>query len=226
MDRAKVILHMETSIDGKIEGYFADAPLTGQVGSVYYDLIPKLGDASGGGSYTACLYSATASPDFGKYKDADVPEGDFIVPAPEGKYHFVFDRYGKCNWDTDENEGGKVVEVLTRQVRKEFLAYLREQKISYIFAGEKDLEVEHALEKIKSLFKVDTLVLCGGATINGVFLKAGMVDGISQVIVPYVEGNHEQKGTAETDVFVPQAFLLKSATPIHDGGVHLIWERK
>lgn len=48
------------SIDGKIEGYFADAPLTGACGDYYEEVIPKLGDAHGTGSYTACLYMAQA----------------------------------------------------------------------------------------------------------------------------------------------------------------------
>lgn len=47
---------MMVSIDGKIEGYFADAPLTGACGDYYEEVIPKLGDAHGTGSYTACLY--------------------------------------------------------------------------------------------------------------------------------------------------------------------------
>lgn len=225
MNRCKVTLHMEVSIDGKIEGYFADAPMTAATGDYYYELIPSLGDAMGGGSYTAQLYSANADVDFSKYKDADVPEGDFIVKHPKGSYSFTFDRYGKCNWPGGIHGGSQVVEVITRRVKKEFLAYMRDKKISYIFAGDGDLEIIHALEKIKSLFGVKSLVLCGGATINGAFLKAGAVDAISQLVVPYVEGNHDQKGTAETNVFVPAAFPLKSATPMGDG-VHLIWEKK
>ena len=38
---------MMVSIDGKIEGYFADAPLTGACGDYYEEVIPKLGDAHG-----------------------------------------------------------------------------------------------------------------------------------------------------------------------------------
>ena len=79
---------------------------------------------------------------------------------------------------------------------------------------------------MKAYFGIHTLVLCGGATINGVFLKAGMVDGISEVIVPHVEGNHDQKGIAETNVFVPDSFPLKNVTQLPNGGVHLVFEKK
>ena len=120
----------------------------------------------------------------------------------------------------------QIVEVLTRTVRKEYLAYLRSKNISYIFSGENDLEPEHSLEKMKAYFGIHTLVLCGGATINGVFLKAGMVDGISEVIVPHVEGNHDQKGIAETNVFVPDSFPLKKVTQLPNGSVHLVFEKK
>lgn len=221
---------MMVSIDGKIEGYFADAPLTGACGDYYEEVIPKLGDAHGTGSYTACLYMALymaqADVDYDAFKDTPVEDGDFIVKNEEGKYLFVFDRHGKCNWDDAFSGGMQIVEVLTRTVRKEYLAYLRSKNISYIFAGENDLEPEHSLEKMKAYFGIHTLVLCGGATINGVFLKAGMVDGISEVIVPHVEGNHDQKGIAETNVFVPDSFPLKKVTQLPNGGVHLVFEKK
>lgn len=89
---------MMVSIDGKIEGYFADAPLTGACGDYYEEVIPKLGDAHGTGSYTACLYMAQADVDYDAFKDTPVEDGDFIVKNEEGKYLFVFDRHGKCNW--------------------------------------------------------------------------------------------------------------------------------
>ena len=59
---------MMVSIDGKIEGYFADAPLTGACGDYYEEVIPKLGDAHGTGSYTACLYMAQADVDYDAFK--------------------------------------------------------------------------------------------------------------------------------------------------------------
>ena len=54
----------------------------------------------------------------------------------------------------------------------------------------------------------------------------GMVDGISEVIIPHVEGNHDQKGIAETNVFVPDSFPLKKVTHLPNGGVHLVFEKK
>lgn len=227
MERAKVILHMMTALDGKIEGYFADAPLTGTCGEYYDEAIPSLGDAVGSGSYTAQLYMAGGSPDLSAFADAEVPDGDFIVKEPGDTFLFVFDRYGKCMWEDPRSEGKRVVAVLTRKVSKNYLAYLRSRGISYIFSGESDLEPGHALEKIKMIFGADTLVLCGGATINGVFLKAGLVDGVSIVFCPYIEGNHDQKGIAETDVFVPAGFALKKAAPIADGkSIHLLFEKQ
>lgn len=224
MDRAKVILHMMTALDGKIEGYFADAPLTGICGDCYDDIIPKLGDAVGSGSYTAQLYMAKGKPDLAAFEGTEVPEGDYIEKEEGDTFLFVFDRKGKCLWDDVLCEGRRVVAVLTRQASLPYLAYLRSKGISYIFAGERDMEPLTALEKIKSLFGIHTLVLCGGATINGVFLKAGLVDGVSLVICPYIEGNHEQKGIAETDVFVPQGFVLKKAEPVANGKtVHLLY---
>lgn len=115
---------MMVSIDGKIEGYFADAPLTGACGDYYEEVIPKLGDAHGTGSYTACLYMAQADVDYDAFKDTPVEDGDFIVKNEEGKYLFVFDRHGKCNWDDAFSGGMQIVEVLTRTVRQKRISGL------------------------------------------------------------------------------------------------------
>jgi len=42
------------------------------------------------------------------------------------------------------------------------------------------------LVKLKKYFDIKTMVLGGGALINGAFLKAGLVDQISLVIAPYI----------------------------------------
>ena len=77
-----------------------------------------------------------------------------------------------------------IIEVLTESAKDEYLAYLQDIKVSYIFAGKEELNVKLALEKLKTLFNIDTLLLEGGSIINGAFLKEDLVDELSLVYVP------------------------------------------
>ena len=219
---------MYLSIDGKIDGKYMDETGCDASGE-YYDLtIWEMGNANGNGSRTALMYFANKSVDYSKYNTNNIDYSDNIIKSDY--YWVIFDRFGKCNWDTNTvTYGGKtalVLMVLTKNVKKEYLAHLRNLGISYIFAGEKDLDLNKALVKLKEMFAINNLVLCGGATINGVFHEAGLLDELSLVIAPYIEGDHEEKGYVELNRFVNNKYVYKSVKTLPDGGVHLIFKKE
>ena len=229
MERSEVIVHMYVSLDGKIDGRYMDEDDRSDSGSFYDTAIWEMGNANGNGRTTAEMYFANHEVDYSVYAGTEVPAGDFIIR--DDYYWVIFDRRGRCNWkENTVDYGGKtarVLMVLTEKVRKEYLAYLREKKIPYIFAGKEDLDFVRALEKLKADFGIDTLVLCGGAVINGAFLKQNAVDRISLVIAPYVEGDPQMKCFAETPgEYVNTKFCYESMRTFADGGVQLVFRRK
>ena len=66
----------------------------------------------------------------------------------------------------------QIVEVVTKAARKEYLAYLRDMGISCLITEDEEHPVRESLEKLKRLYGVERLVLTGGASINGGFLKS------------------------------------------------------
>ena len=62
--------------------------------------------------------------------------------------------------------------------------YLQDLKISYIFAGKDKINVRTSLEKLKTLFGVNKVVLQGGPTIDGAFISDDLIDAISIIICP------------------------------------------
>lgn len=224
MERCKVISHMYVSIDGKIDGEYMSEKGCSFSGDYYDTVIWDLGDSMAGGRVTNTMYHAKAKVDMNLYQDQEVPEGDFILKAPH--YHFCFDRCGKSMWESSTLCYGGVtmqnVAVLSPSVKKEYLAFLRSIKVSYIITA----SLQEALEKIKSCFDVNTLVLTGGAIINGAFHKEGLIDELSLVMAPYVEGNHEEKGYAELSSFVNHKYRYHSILPLRDGGIHLIFDKE
>lgn len=227
-DRAYVTCHMTVSLDGKIDGTFHRSPASAAAAKYYYDVIFDLGSSMAGGKATTLIYSPQPKIDYGRYAGDVVPEGDFVVKSPEGRYCLVYDRMGACAWDRPTTEMGGVemqlVEVVSPGVRPEYLAHLREVGVAYIVASGHS-PVTESLAKLKRLFGTGNVVLTGGAQINGGFLAEDAIDELSLVVLPYVSGDASGKSLMETAGFNELAFGFAEAKPLEGGAVHLRFKR-
>jgi riboflavin biosynthesis pyrimidine reductase len=68
---------------------------------------------------------------------------------------------------------------------------LRENEISYIVAGKDEVDLVHVVEQLGKHFGIRRLLLEGGGHINGGFLEAGLVDELSLLIAPAIDGRPE-----------------------------------
>ncbi len=68
---------------------------------------------------------------------------------------------------------------------------LRERGISYIVAGTASVDLVRAVDLPGEHFGIRTLLLEGGGHINGAFLQAGLVDEISLLLMPGIDGRHD-----------------------------------
>lgn len=227
MNRSKVICHMYVSIDGKIDGEYMDEHGCDISGEYYDTAIWEMGNANGNGRATAEMYFANKDIDYSRYDVSNIEYEDNIIKSDY--YWVIFDRTGRCNWDINTvTYGGKnalVTMVLTKQVSKSYVAHLKSLGIAYILCGEEDLDLELALTKLKQSFDINNLILSGGSIINGAFHKAGLLDELSLVVAPYIEGNHKEKGYAELKEFINHKYIYKSIKPLGDGGIHLMFAR-
>lgn len=225
MDRAKVICHMMTTIDGKISIDWEGNEDYGIVGAKYDALISDYGEAYGCGRNT---FQYMPESDLSKFTGEKVEYKDNIIAPKVGQFLVVaFDRYGKLRRNSNIMEyGGRkslIVEVITEQVKPEFLTYLKSLNIPYIFAGKTEFEPELFLKKIKELYKVNTFVLCGGAGINAAFLESDMIDEISLVIGAAIDGNHDGLTFvgAEKPKTFPKFFHFKELERVGEDGIIL-----
>lgn len=130
----------------------------------------------------------------------------FVGDKNAESFAIAIDAAGKLRWKTNELSGDHIIEVLTEQVSDAYLNYLQKKKVSYIFAGKKELDFKKALEQLSQLFNIKTLMLEGGGLINGSLLNAGLIDELSILIVPVADsspshttfemGDYVQKQTA------------------------------
>lgn len=133
-------------------------------------------------------------------------------------------------WDVNYFDYGgyhsRVIEVLTKQASQAYLAFLRSMEIPYVICGDQELDLELSLVKLHEYFDIKTIALCGGAIINGAFLKAHLVDEISLVVSPYVSGDTKAKANFDTlGNFINDRFMIHDVKKLADGGIHLIYRK-
>ncbi len=219
--RPFVVCHMLTSLDGKIDGAYFDAPET----------VPAL-KAYGGlrGFYDcqATLYGTTTM--LGGYADGKAPTLSPVkTPLPRedwinekgralGNFIVSMDPQGELAFSSHclEKKGrpaAHVIEALTEQVSPEYLAYLRQRGVSYLFTGKDRLDCALLLEKLMKNFAVTRLMVAGGGVTNWSFLQENLINELSLVMAPVADGGTESVSIFERAAFLPAcspaAFAIK-----------------
>lgn len=234
MDRPYIFCHMMMSLDGKIMGNYMDTPQGSTAADVFYKI------AFGENPYYRhqgwLSGRVTTDDNFTFYEKPEldtkaplVPEGDFIAQSDFGMYYVSVDPSGKLGWKSPTlryvDTTAHVIEVLTGQADNAYKAFLRKLGISYIIAGEKELDYTLALSKLKECFGIETLMLGGGGVLNWSFIQAGMCDEVSVVIAAAADGSPDtptlfcaKKGFSENHA---TGFELKEVKAMDGGSVWL-----
>ena len=113
------------------------------------------------------------------HTDQTYPRQPWFARRDADAHGVVLDARGKIAWGRSDIGGDPIVAVLTEQVSDAHLAGLRRDSVSYIFAGERDLDLGLALEILNRELGVKPLLVEGGGGANGAFLRGGLIDEIS-----------------------------------------------
>ena len=182
-----VICHMLTSLDGRI--VTTNWQLSNE-GRAEYEAIGAFfnADAWMCGRVTMAAF-ARGQPVSNQQDDPAVQKIDYIAPGNHLSFAIAMDANGRLNWQTNEIGGDHVVAVLTEKVPTSYLAVLRSSQISYLFAGNDDIDLAILLDKLARKLQIKTLLLEGGGKINGSMLAAGLINELSILIVPVTDGS-------------------------------------
>jgi 2,5-diamino-6-(ribosylamino)-4(3H)-pyrimidinone 5'-phosphate reductase len=187
--RPRVVCHMMSSLDGRIvtEGW----PQSDE-GRRQYEVVHEGYEADGWicGRVTMEQHFAQGlRPEAEIAREhAGAPREDFRAPGDHDSFAFAVDASGRLAWETSDIDGDHVVAILSERVSDEYLAFLRGRGVSYLLAGARDVDLPLALEKVGARFGVRTLMLEGGGRINGGMLRAGLIDEVSVLVAPVVDG--------------------------------------
>ena len=217
--RPQVILHMMSSIDGRITT--AGWPNSADAEETYEKLHGDL-------RCDAWLVGPVTIAEFAEGEPRPIVT-DQVYPRQTWKsagagmapYAIYLDRSGSLHLNRDRVNGDALIAVLTTSVSDHHLAELRRDGTSYIFAGDADLDLDRALNILRAEFGIETLLLEGGGTINGAFLKCDLIDDVSLLILPIADGRPDAPTTFDHHLGKARLLRLVSVKQLAGGMLHI-----
>ena len=211
--KPRVIIHNAVSLDGKVTGFEVDMRR-------YYALVPTWKEDA-----TLCGSGTILAAPEGRVREGDECEprrkpgpGDrrplLVVADSRGRVRCWSMLLGAGFW----RDG---VAICSRRTPDQHLEYLRKRGVSRIVAGDEGVDPARALAILRSRFKVRTIRVDSGGTLNAALLRDGLVDELSLLVHPVLAG------TAARPLFAGTDSLKRSFRPFHQerlsGG--LVWLR-
>lgn len=224
MKKPYVICHMMMSLDGRI-----DCGMTVQLAGndVYYSTLGRLNAPSRiSGRITAQTELATGS--FRSSDHQPLGQEAFRVNSRAQAYNIVMDTRGTLQWADEANSAQPHLIITSEQVSPTYLEYLNQRHISWIATGAVQIDIARAMEILVTEFKVERVAIVGGGRINGGFVDAGLIDEISVVVGPGVDGRTGQpslfEGRPATGRVLP--LKLKEVQSYQNGTLWLRYQTK
>lgn len=101
----------------------------------------------------------------------------FITSDPEGDLYFT----------SATVRGDDILVIVGRNVTEEYLAHLREMCISYVIASDAT-RLREGIEMVGRAFGIRSISVQGGGILNGALLAEGLIDELSLVVYPGIDG--------------------------------------
>ena len=229
--RPYIICHVFSSIDGRIDGPFMSDAAAMPARMEYGRLQGSFGtDAIAYGAVTTQGFVGGAVP--ARNAGSQMGPGDFVAPHKESSYYVSIDPGCRIAWESGTyRRAGRapqhVIEMLGENASVAYRSYLRDRGVSYVLAGARTLDLPRALEKLRALFGIRRLLVCGGGATDMAFLSAGAIDELSVVVAPVASGERGVATIFDEAPFAPaapRAFHLERADRIAGDGLHLVYK--
>lgn len=140
---------------------------------------------------------------------------DRIVNRPGHKGWFTaVDSRGRIRWYYKEYpdeawQGWHALVLVSRQTPPEYLAYLRREEIPYLVAGDGRVDLRLALEKMAARLGVSCVLSTSPGKMGGALLRAGLVDEISLDVFPAVIGGFATPSLFESPELGPEEMPVR-----------------
>lgn len=216
-----ITIHNEMSLDGRFDWMSDDYGL-------YYETIDRF-------QVDAMLSGSNTMLEALKNMGVNLHANDF-TPAAKNftdprQLLVVVDSRGRINnWPLlrDAPYWRDVVVLCSRTTPQDYIDHLKDRQIAHIIAGENQVDLRAALSELRSEYKVETLRVDSGGILNGVLLRAGLVDEIAVIINPCLTGGSSPKTLFVADDLSSREGViplsLKKFEELQDGYLWLQYE--
>lgn len=215
-----VICHMMSSLDGHALTDGWERPFKNAAGDLYEELAKTFNfDAWICGRVT--MQEIAHGDDYPRgLATSEMPRTHYLADREADSYAVSIDPHGKVAWKSNQALGSHVVEVVSEAVDDDYLAYLQSIQVSYIFGGETDIDLNIVVEVLASELGRKRLIVEGGPHVSGSFLNAGLVDEVSVLLLPLIDGRGEHPASFEVsaEAWKQPAYLKLDSAEVQEGG--------
>lgn len=212
---------MMASLDGRI-----DCAMTEKIDHTnqYYDALDALNTPSHlSGKTTMKMHNAKE----GIFQPTDHttnPTEGFKKLTNAPAYTLSVDTRGELLWPSNIIEDLPLICILSQQATQKYLQYLEQMGISWIVAGETHIDLHKAMDIVHREFNIQRMAVVGGGHINGAFLSSGLIDEVSMMFGPAIDGRANFAASFDGIATSSQPFMLNlSNVQQFDNGT--IWLR-
>ena len=154
-----------------------------------------------------------------------VPRTHYFAKRDADCYAISIDPHGKVAWKSNEALDSHVVSVVTEAVSDDYLAYLKSINVSYIFGGKTDIDLVQVIAILADELGTKRLIVEGGPTVSGSFLNAGLIDEVSVLILPLIDGRGDHPASFEIaqDAWTKPTYLTLNSADVQENGS--VWLR-
>lgn len=163
-----------------------------------------------------------------------LPEAVIQRPEHRGWFTVVDGRGRVRDWIKDGGvfgeawQGWHLLVLIARHTPAPYLAYLQRESIPYLVAGEEQVDLALALEKLQARLGVTCVLSTAGGRLSGALLRAGLVDEVNVELLPALIGGTETPSLFDAPVLgpgeLPARLRLLSAQVQANGRVWLRYQ--
>jgi putative 5-amino-6-(5-phosphoribosylamino)uracil reductase len=189
--KPKIICHIMSSVDGRLLNGRWSEPFDGTPASALLQVYASIGRELGTDAWMFGKNTVRAVFSYkwgvaGHAIPSDCPavfvgerrsERMFIVADPEADIYFT----------SPVLRGDNILVIVGRNATEEYLAHLREKRISYVIVDDAT-DLRSGLEAAGREFGIRSVSVQGGGILNGALLADGLIDELSLVIYPGIDG--------------------------------------
>jgi 2,5-diamino-6-(ribosylamino)-4(3H)-pyrimidinone 5'-phosphate reductase len=215
--RPHVVLHNQVSLDGRIDGFEPDMALHYETaGHWKFDV-----HMAGSDTLLACpdpIPPEEPGPPAPPDEDPNDDRALLVVPDSRGRvrsWHF---------WRQQPYWRGVHV-LCTEATPADYYDYLRTRHIGHEIVGKDRVDLAEALRLLYARHNARTVLVDSGGTLNGLLLRAGLVDEVSVVVHPSLVGRSAGSIFREPDPHTAGPPIGLRPTHVETLGNDFVWLR-